>query len=571
MIYTEFLIYLTNLVATPNPMLLMAEGEDLPIEFCSGTTFSVSCIEYSNQGALSILDHITTLNYKGKMINPVILSDSNNKAMVRKINEDPLAFSKNGLWLMPIEYMSLIDLRLDSKIFFYSGNGVTGFTLYEGYAIKGRTITNTLDVWYPDMEALLDKRLSNLATNILGRRSDLFQTVLMHSWFEDPPYMTYVRDEMGQVMGSKGYNSDLLNELKDQMNFSIENVPAKVKTWGKIRNGSWIGIVGMLVDKDIDVSAHGILMKTDRLDAIDFCWPTNSEEVTLMTTESTRSKLNIWVFMDIFPLAVWAFSLALIILGSLFFSLGSKLPLSESFALMIRLGLQMGYEVLTPNKATKVLLLVSSVCLTVVFVHFTCDLTTRMTVEPPKPIIRSFEDVIEQGYMVVQQETMGALLAEAPKDSPMREVSTQNLIHFENDDKYITIKLYLDGHWGDRVLLYGVFDPFSQHELEKQLIGLQIEEAITVHEGVVLQKDSEFKELFNHHIMKLYEVGVIDRLMRKNVIIQNEEFGIAEAVALGYENVLFPFGIIFLGMVLAVVAIVGEGMSKLMGKLALEK
>ena len=71
--------------------------------------------------------------------------------------------------------------------------------------------------------------------------------------------------------------------------------------------------------------------------------------------------------------------------------------------------------------------------------------------------------------------------------------------------------------------------------------------------------------------MKLYEVGVIDRLMRKNVIIQNEEFGIAEAVALGYENVLFPFGIIFLGMVLAVVAIVGEGMSKLMGKLALEK
>ena len=38
--------------------------------------------------------------------------------------------------------------------------------------------------------------------------------------------------------------------------------------------------------------------------------------------------------------------------------------------------------------------------------------------------------------------------------------------------------------------MYGVFDPYSEHELEKQLVGLNVEEAFPIFEGIGLQKDS---------------------------------------------------------------------------------
>ena len=58
----------------------------------------------------------------------------------------------------------------------------------------------------------------------------------------------------------------------------------------------------MLVNKEIDVSAIGLLMMPERRVAVDLCYPTFSEEKTLMMAVSSKNKLNVWVFMEIFPL-----------------------------------------------------------------------------------------------------------------------------------------------------------------------------------------------------------------------------------------------------------------------------
>ena len=62
-------------------MLLAVEG-NFPIDFCSGTSFAVSCVENTNQEAISILSYLTAVNAKGKIINPVILSDGNHTDLV---------------------------------------------------------------------------------------------------------------------------------------------------------------------------------------------------------------------------------------------------------------------------------------------------------------------------------------------------------------------------------------------------------------------------------------------------------------------------------------------------------
>ena len=58
----------------------------------------------------------------------------------------------------------------------------------------------------------------------------------------------------------------------------------------------------MLVNKEIDVSAIGLLMMPERRVAVDLCYPTFSEEKTLMMAVSNKNKLNVWVFMEILPL-----------------------------------------------------------------------------------------------------------------------------------------------------------------------------------------------------------------------------------------------------------------------------
>ena len=85
----------------------------------------------------------------------------------------------------------------------------------------------------------------------------------------------------------------------------------------------------------------------------------------------------------------WAVTFAFAIVAAVVFSIASKQSVSEGVALIVRLYLQVGYQVLTPKGASKVLLLVSAASLNFVFIYYTSDLTTRMTAEPPKPNIRS--------------------------------------------------------------------------------------------------------------------------------------------------------------------------------------
>ena len=151
-------------------------------------------------------------------------------------------FSKNGLWFMPMDYQALLKLRLDSKAFFYSGNREVGYDLFESYAVQGgNPITTKVDQWQPGKVG----GQSRLALELIERRSDLQGTVLRHAWFEDPPYVTYIRDDSGIVTDIVGYNAALLGELQGQMNFSITDVEATVPSWGSLsEDGSWSGIMG---------------------------------------------------------------------------------------------------------------------------------------------------------------------------------------------------------------------------------------------------------------------------------------------------------------------------------------
>ena len=68
----------------------------------------------------------------------------------------------------------------------------------------------------------------------------------------------------------------------------------------RTKNGTWTGLMGKLVGREIDMSAH-IGISLMRQGAVDFCWPTFIKKVTLITSKPSKAKLDVWAYMQIFP------------------------------------------------------------------------------------------------------------------------------------------------------------------------------------------------------------------------------------------------------------------------------
>ena len=100
---------------------------------------------------------------------------------------------------------------------------------------------------------------------------------------------------------------------------------------------------------------------------------------------------------------------------------------------------------------------------------------------------------------------------------------------------------------GHKTLFYGGARTWAHDTLEP----LYIDEGVKFNEGVALQNNSEFTELFNRHIFKLLQTGAVDRVRHMWMDRADGDYWVTEAVTLGYENVLFPFAAVVVGALLA--------------------
>ena len=82
---------------------------------------------------------------------------------------------------------------------------------------------------------------------------------------------------------------------------------------------------------------------------------------------------------------------------------------------------------------------------------------------------------------------------------------------------------------------------------------------------------SELREVFNYHLLNLMEHGILKRTYsRRPDACRNDEFCIAEAATLGFENLLFPISWLTMGMTAAVMLTAFEAMQTKMAKSILD-
>ena len=553
----QLFAFISKVLKLQNPILLLSLEESNNADLCLETSFPVVC---AGNGKSEVLDYLES-QLSNSVPSSVLLSQGDHRTLVTEWRESPHLFGQSNVWIIPLEYEHMLPLRLDSRVVLYNGSDTDGYSLHESYAVNGGApITQKVSEWHPKKETNEEIKLLE---NVVDKRSNLNGVVIRYSWFHNPPFVRFVKDSSGVVVNYGGFYVDIFSELKSRLNFTAEYIPAKPgeKWGGKTRNGTWNGMVGMLMRDEIDYSAIACGINQQRQQVVDFSFPIRGNLFTALTSTTTKPKLNVWAYMQIFPSTAWAGLAALLVFGALGFSFASRESFSESLGLMMRLLIQLGHASSMRGRAAKAMLLVSALGLNLLFIYYTGDLTAKMTSAPPKVDIGSFEDVKELGYRVIYFAfglRMDLVMRAAPEGSAMRWVYDEQIK--DNDDARMTTlaATFKRAAEEPKVLAYTIHRPWTEDTAEKQLVPLDITEKLTIYEGSPMQKNSEFLELFTHHTVRLQESGVLGKLKSKWLAKAGEGTLLWEAISLGYDNVLFPFALVASGSLVAAIIITAE-------------
>ena len=541
----SFILYISKLIRNHYPLLLMTTDETIPLSYCSGISFSTVCAFYDTEDSADLLDHLKTTHNT-----PIFVSSGFHQGLFKELAESPLLFLKKTTWFVPLEYLPTMSLRLDSRVYFYDQTRTGSYKIYESYAIKGGDpITKLLFTWLPETSDfttdVFEKR------TILQRRCDLRGITLRNSFpINQPPLIKHNSDSSGRIFQTVGFFADILTQLEYRLNFSLKDTGSQ-DGWGiMLENGTWNGLMSQLISKKIDITPNMGLNK-ERQRFVDFTWSTYALKLTLIGGKPVKNRLDQWAYMNIFPVAAWAVLISCIIVSAIFFSKANEGSLSQGFVMMLRLLMQLGYETPLKRKASKIVLMTSAVAYYVVFAYFTCDLTAKMTSKPAPLNINSFQDVIDQGYNVAVYEKAFYLpyFKRAPEDSAMRMIY-KNMV---KDGKSITKKFLTPlvmAKEDPKTLAYRGCSPLD-NLLWRNLVCLDIAEYTNLYKTIALQKNSEFLELIDHHIIKMQECGWIARLKHKWMFLANENYEITEASELTINNVMFTFVTLAFGIVIA--------------------
>ena len=554
----ELFLYVLKLTHLQAPSILFAEDEQMLVETCSRISIPLRCIIYTKRmDSIEINDLMTLSN------GPILLNGYDDKLSLQ-LNADPsfLSAQRQRLWVMPLDYEEDIQLRLDSRVFFYEKQMSDNYTVYEGYAINGVQRLSPMFEWFPsksDYIKVFEKEV------VLQRRSNLNGVELITDYpAEVDPFAKYVRDSTGAIVQVDGYYTDILNDLEEHFKFNIKRV-ASQSGWGNQQeDGSFSGLMGQLVAKKIDM-AQPFAMSREREPYVSYCWPLIKGGFTLITNAPFKAKLDTWAFLKIFPVLAWVMTCIIVIFAALLYAVANNDTILQGLALQLRLLIQLGYNFPTHGKAIKILLLTSATSFLVLFIFYNCDLTAQFTSAPMPIDIKNFQDVIDEGYNVVTFKYSFSVnyLKDAPEGSAMKWYYENKMLEMDPPENAFTnsyIDMFKVMNSQDKTLIYHDPMTYSDRPYWRGLHALKnVEERCTFYVTIAMTKDSEFHEIINYFILKMQENGLDARIKRRWMYDANTNYDGVQALPLTGENLIFLFGILLGGGIFSGIALcVGE-------------
>ncbi len=460
-----------------------------------------------------------------------------------------------------------LPLRLDSSVFTLHEDGRH---VLEWYRVKsGPYITKTFATFADTSHELAASEVDHM----WGRRTDLMGVPLINTVLEFQPF-TY----MPEGQPPRGMAPDLLSLLQDMLNFTVTYTSPADRQWGSPVSPSsplnFTGMVGMVARKEADLSSAGLTVTRDRQQVVDFTAGFYDDWTAFFVKRSVAAPpVNFTAYVDVFNSYSWLMiGLMMLSAGVVAFTLrnfgkDSSWASTGGLALAFKALLQLSHEITSANASSKILVLSISFSAFFLFAHFTADLTAMMTHREPPPTLRSFEDVLAQGYQVIVWAGTSAdtYLANALPGTYMQRAYQETMegnpsafVQGEAEAYEVLSAEKKSVFFGSQMGFFGVSD------IERLA---QLEDSIFSALGIALQKDSEFLDVFNFHLLKMWNTGHIDKLIKKwtedGPKDDSKRIFVDDAVPLGFDSVLFMALIMLGGMSTSVAILAFEKLSAL--------
>ena len=569
--------FILDLIKTWNLLLPTIVMEEYFSDLCTNQNIGL-CLINNGEQMQEMAKHLNAI-YKGRKQDGIIfLGTRYHEHLVEQmIKLAPTIFTSDYPVFMPIEYSDMMKLRLDSNIIFYKSSIPQRFELIDKFAVKGSPpIKLKLGLWNLDIGVTLQSSM-----NRWERRTDLGGALLING----VPDRKLIKVN-GTIIGSEGYFQDKLFYITDRLNLTVKTVESPYEGGSMLANGSWSGCFGMLQRGEIDVDSYGRGIRNNPM--VDYLSPAYRVPRVMIANRPEGAAPNMWVYLRIFGLTQWSIyvaSLVLIAIGLFFINIVNSETTSISFgskrghqhqyelytpisyiSLVYLYTIQMGSHTTANQAAARIISLTLSILAFLMFAFYTTDITAEMTSGSPKIPIRNFDDIIHHNYKVILSSSyLKKILA---SDKPGSAKHTVYKTYVEPRGKLITMgEAFEELRRDPKTLYYHCKCAMANKRArpyQKQLVALSLDDDGYALSSIILLKDSEFFPLFNYYLLKLYEHGIEKWIYRRHymVFFTNEQFGITEALPLGYNNVMFTFICLGIGICISLLFATIERMAK---------
>ena len=502
-----------------------------------------------------------------------VLLDDGSGSVVLIMNDSLLSPALESLivelyqttWILPCSAILKIHsiLRLDSSVFCFEQASDEGqVNLDEVYSLKQETpgYIQRYASW-SSRQGLHVTELDKWErrSNFMGRQID---NVMNHF----PPYQFNVKDDNGYLTDINGFFPATLKLLSMHLNITLSTYEPEDQNWGtSFDNGTVTGLIGEIANQKADISAALLTSTSTRSLFMDFSLALAGERVTIVRKNPESKSLNWFAFLRVLRPDTWAVTASFILTTAallyLTFTLCHRIEgysLGKTLAMALLMIIQKDNPIEVTQMSARILLFSTSITAFLIYGFYTGLLTSIMTFKDTATPIRTLQDVYDNNLNLItirdgatfeliskakETNIIHKLYNERVKNKPENEFS-------EAEGAYSA--LMEDGP--STVFFGSEYAIFKTEESRRTMQILDLVDTSYEHMCFGLQKNSELTSMVNYHLLKLHHSGMIQRLRsewftweREGMFLEDPE----PSVEVGFENVLFPFFVLFGGCGLA--------------------
>lgn len=244
------------------------------------------------------LDSLSTLNHHFKS------SENNEKIGCFIPEHHDLLFKtfkifSHCTWILPSikDDLDKNFMLADSNVFTFE-ESQEGVKLYEVYYKPYDVIVQPWGLWNSNHGLLYIKGHRS------ERRSDMTNVIIRAASKANAPATILVEDQ-DQQFQIKGYLGDLWDILQAELNFTTIVKPSIDGQWGLIINGTWNGMIGMLLRNEADVIVAPMTLSQKRASVARISPSVHETDIRIFFKAPTAKSTDWFLFINMFNLELW--------------------------------------------------------------------------------------------------------------------------------------------------------------------------------------------------------------------------------------------------------------------------